>query len=278
MFTTGSKTFLGIGAFSLLLAALYGWTTGGTGLGPVTAGYNGGVGDHLGYTLLVSFGLLSLFLGLVAVATRDAESDALAELAGMETAPAEAAPAGRAFEPAVGAFGAGLIVLGLVVSNVMFVVALFLLLAVLIEWMVLDWSDRATGDPAANRMIRNRLMAPLEIPIVGILIVGGAVGAFSRLLLTSSVLGAVAVAMGLGTVIFLVGILFATRPKLSPNLIAGVLVIMAIGVGVAGVGAASRGERVTEEPTNQDEGTGNKAFIPPGTNKSTTTTVPEGEG
>ena len=178
MFTTGSKTFLGIGAFSLFLAALYGWTTGGTGLGPVTAGYNGGVGDHLGYTLLVSFGLLGIFLGLVAVATRDAESNALAELAGMETAPAEAVPAGRAFEPAVGAFGAGLILLGLVVSNVMFVVGLFLLLAVLIEWMVRDWSDRATGDPAANRMIRNRFMAPLEIPIVGILIVGGAVGAF----------------------------------------------------------------------------------------------------
>ncbi len=281
MFTTGSKTFLGIGAFSLFLAALYGWTTGGTGLGPVTAGYNGGVGDHLGYTLLVSFGLLGIFLGLVAVATRDAESNALAELAGMETAPAEAVPAGRAFEPAVGAFGAGLVLLGLVVSNVMFVVGLFLLLAVLIEWMVRDWSDRATGDPAANRMIRNRFMAPLEIPIVGILIVGGAVGAFSRLLLTSSVLGAVAVAMGLGAVILLVGVLFASRPALSPNLIAGVLVIMAIGVGVAGVGAASRGERVTEAPnesTNEDTGTGNKAFIPPGTNKSTTTTVPEGEG
>ncbi len=281
MFTTGSKTFLGIGTFLLVLAAVYGWTTGGTGLGPVTAGYNGGVGDHLGYSLLLSFGLLAVFLGLVAVATRDAESSALAELAGTESAPAEAAPPGPAYQPVFGAFGAGLVVLGLVVSNVMFVAGLFVLLAVLIEWMVLDWSDRATGDPAANRLVRNRLMAPLEIPIAGILIVGGAVAAFSRLLLTSSVLGAVAVAMGLGTLILLVGIFFAARPKASPNLIAGVLVVAAIGIGVAGVGAAARGERVMEEhdeSTEQDEGTGNEVPVTPGTNKSATTDEAEGEG
>jgi hypothetical protein len=53
MFTTGSKWFLGLGFFSLVLAAAYGWSTGGTGLGPVSAGYNGGVGDHLGYTMLL---------------------------------------------------------------------------------------------------------------------------------------------------------------------------------------------------------------------------------
>ena len=57
MFTTGSKWFFGLGAVALVLAAAYGWSTGGDRLGPVTAGYWGAVGDHLGYTLLVSTGI-----------------------------------------------------------------------------------------------------------------------------------------------------------------------------------------------------------------------------
>jgi len=277
MFTTGSKTFLGMGTLSLVLAAAYGWTTGGSGLGPVTAGYKGAVGDHLGYALLVSFGLVSVFLGLVAVATRDAEPSALAELAGTEAAPTESAPSHPAYWPVVGAFGAGLVVLGLVISNVLFVVGFLVLLAVLIEWMVLAWSDRATGDPEANRAVRNRLMAPFEVPLAGILIVVGMVGAFSRILLTSSDLGAVAVAIGLGAGILAIGVLLATRPKLSANLIAGVLVVAALGVVTAGVLSAARGERFIEHH-QEGEGNGNQPFVPPGTNKSTTTTVAEGEG
>jgi hypothetical protein len=280
MFTTGSKTFLGMGALSLVLAAAYGWTTGGNGLGPVTVGYKGGVGDHLGYTLLVSLGVLFIFLGLVAVATRDAESAALAQLAGTEVAPTEPAPSHAAYWPAVGAFGAGLVALGLVISNVMFVVGLFILLAVLIEWMVLAWSDRATGDPEVNRVVRDRIMAPFEVPLAGILIVGGAVFAFSRILLTSSDHGAVVVAIVLGAAIFALGVLFATRPKLSANVIAGVLVVAALGVVAAGVVSAARGERTIEHHEEEvDGGNGNEPFVPPGTKPSApTTTIAEGEG
>ena len=278
MFTTGSKTFLGMGTLSLVLAAAYGWTTGGSGLGPLTAGYNGAVGDHLGYSLLVSFGLLGLVLGLLAVAARDAEGVALAEFAGTESAPTEPPPSHLSYSPIVGAFGAGLVVLGFVISNVMFVVGLFVLLAVLVEWMVLAWSDRATGDPVANRAVRDRLLAPFEVPLAGGLIVAGAVGAFSRLLLTSSAFGAVVVAVVLGAGILAIGVLFATRPKLSPNVIAGVLVVVALGVVVGGVVSAARGERVIEhheEP--ESEGNGNQPFVPPGTNASDPATVTEEE-
>jgi len=257
MFTTGSKTLLGMGTLALVLAAAYGWTTGGSGLGPLSAGYKGAVGDHLGYTLLVSFGVLSVFLGLVTVAARDAEGVALAELAG--------------------ACGAGLVVLGLVISNVMFVIGLFVLLAVLIEWMVLAWSDHATGDPEANRAVRDRLLAPFEVPLAGGLIVVVAVGAFSRLLLTSSKLGAVVVIVVLSAGIFAIGVLFATRPKLSPNVIAGVLVVAALGVVAGGIVSAARGERVIEHHEKPEgEGNGNEPFVPPGTNKSSPTTVEEG--
>ncbi len=286
MFTTGSKWFFGLGAVSFVLAAAYGWSTGGTRLGPLTAGYYGGVGDHLGYMLLVSTGLAGLFLGLIAVVTRDANPSALAELAGTDDAPVAVPPAHAAYWPIGGAFGAALVVLGLVISNVLFIIGFLVLLAVLIEWMVLAWSDRATGDPETNRLVRTRLMAPFEVPIAGFLVVAGVVVAISRLFLTASSLGAVAVATVLGVVILGIGALIAAKPKLSPNLVAGILAVSAVGIVAAGVLSAARGERVIEhheeehseaEGEGEGGGTGIEANIPAGTN-SVTTTVPEEEG
>jgi hypothetical protein len=276
MFTTGSKWFLGTGLFALVLAAAYGWTTGGNGLGPVTVGYKGGVGDHLGYGLLVGFGVTALFLGFVALGVRDAEQLALAEVAGVDVVPVEAPPARRAYWPTIAAFGAATLVLGLVISNVMFVVSLILLGAAMVEWMVLAWSDRATGDPAANQAVRDRLMGSVEVPVAGVLLVGVAVFSFSRLLLTSSEHGAVLVASILGVLILVMGVVIATRPKLSANVIAGVLAVAAVAVVAIGVVSASRGERYIEPAEHHD--TGISAHEPDGTHHSTSTTVAEEEG
>ncbi len=269
MFTTGSKWFFGLGIVGFALAAAYGWSTGGNGLGPLTAGYNGGVGDHFGYGLLVSLATTAVFLGLVAVATRDAAPSALAEVAGTEVAPELSPPSRGAYWPILGAFGVSLVVLGLVVSNVMFVIGLFLLLGVLVEWMVLAWSDRATGDPETNRLVRNRVMGPFEVPIAGFLIAGGTVLAFSRILLTSSALGAVWVATALGTAILAIGALIAAKPRLSPNVIAGVLALCAVGVVAAGVASAARGERFIEphetHSEHGDDGGGLHPHVPEGT-------------
>lgn len=276
MLTTGSKWFLSLGLVSLVLAAAYGWSTGGNGLGPLTAGYNGGVGDHLGYTLLVSIGLTAVFLGLVAVATRDAAPSALAELAGTDVAPTLPAPAHLAYWPVLGAFGAGLVVLGLVISNVMFIVGFVVLLAVLVEWMVLAWSDRATGDPDTNQAIRNRVMGPWEIPLVAFLVAAGAVVAFSRVLLTSSEHGAVAVATALAVLILGVGVLVASRPRVSSNVVAGLLALCAVVVVVAGVASAGRGERFIEHHPVEASDNGIQPYVPSGTeHASTTTTVGE---
>lgn len=281
MFTTGSKWFFGLSAVSFVLAAAYGWSTGGTRLGPITSGYWGGVGDHLGYTLLVSIGLATAFLGVIAIVTRDANPSALAELAGVGEAPPAVPPAHLAYWPVVGAFAAALVALGLVISNVLFIIGLMVLLAVLVEWMVLAWSDRATGDPDTNRLLRNRIMAPFEVPLAGFLVVAGCVAAFSRLLLTSSELGAVAVAVVLGVLILGTGALIATRPTISPNVVAGVLTVLALGVVTVGVVGAARGERFIERHTDEhgeDEGPGIEPNIPAGTDPNTATTVAEGEG
>jgi hypothetical protein len=99
----------------------------------------------------------------------------------------------------------------------------------------------------------------------------------SRLFLTSSELGAVSVATGFGVVILAIGALFATRPKLSPNIIAGVLVVFGLGVVAAGVVSAARGERIIEQHEEEhveDDG-GLHPYVPAGTEPATTTTVAE---
>lgn len=277
MFTTGSKWFFGLGTLSLVLAVVYGYGTGGDLLGPLTSGYWGGVGDHLGYTLLVSIGLLAILLGFVALASRDADPTALAQVAGTEEVPQAVAPAHPAYWPVLGAFGASLVVLGLVISNVMFVAGFVVLLAVLIEWMVLAWSDRATGDPGANRALRTRLMAPFEVPLIGAIVLGVAIFAFSRVFLTVSKLGAVGVATVLSAAVLGIGVLLATKPRLSQNVVASVLALSAIGVVALGVVSATRGERLIEphEP-HHAEGEQLRPNIPDGTNPIGTT-VTEGE-
>ena len=242
MITTGSKWFYGFGLFSLVLAAAYGWTTGGNGLGPVSAGYKGGVGDHFGYGLLLSAGVVSLFLGLVATAVRDADAAAVAQVAGSDTVPA-VLPAGPSYWPPVAAFGAALVVVGLVSEAVVFVYGLIVLGVVLVEWAVQTWADNATGDPETNRRIRNRLMNPIEYPAAGVLALGVLALAFSRLFLTLSAAASVWVALAAAVVVVALGFLVASRPRLSPNLVVGLLVagaVLIIGIGVASAVAGTR--------------------------------------
>jgi multidrug transporter EmrE-like cation transporter len=247
MITTGSKWFFGLGLVSLVLAVAYGWTTGGSGVGPLTMGYKGGVGDHLGYGLLVAAGFISLFLGSVSLAVRDADAEAVAQVAGSETVPA-AIPAPLSYWPAVTAFGVALVIVGLVASPVLFVFGLVALGIVLVEWAVQTWADRATGDPATNRQIRNHLMNPIEFPAAGLLAIGVVVVAFSRIFLTLSADAAVWVGIGIATVIVVAGFFFASRPRLSRNVIVAVLLVAAVAVIGVGMAGAVRGEREFHEP------------------------------
>jgi hypothetical protein len=252
MITTGTKWFFGLAFVTLVLAWAYGWTTGGNGLGPVTVGYKGGVGDHFGYGVLLSASAISLFLGLVSTAVRDADAEAVAQLAGADTVPA-VTPAGTSYWPAVAAFGVALTVVGLVTTAPAFVFGLITLGIVLVEWTVQAWADRATGDPAANRDIRNRLMNPVEIPAAGVLAVALVVVGFSRVFLSLSSENAVWVATGIAAVIFLVGVFAASRPKLSSNIVVGFMMLCAVGVLVAGVIAAAVGEREFHEHGEEAE-------------------------
>jgi hypothetical protein len=255
MITTGSKWFYGLGFVSLVLAAAYGWTTGGNGLGPVTLGYKGSVGDHLGYGILVAGGVVAVVFGLVATAARDAEAEAVAEVAGTASVPA-VTPAGTSYWPAIAGFGAALVVIGVVSEPLMFVFGLIVLGIVAVEWAVQSWADRATGDAETNRRIRNRLMNPIEYPAAAVLALGVIAVAFSRVFLSLSADGAVWVALAVGVVIVAAGFVIAARPRISSNVVVGLLVVAAlavIGVGVAGGVAGTREFHEHEEEEGETE-------------------------
>jgi hypothetical protein len=257
MITTGTKWFFGLGFVSLLLAALYGWTTGGNGFGPLTAGYKGAVGDHLGYGILLTAAVASILQGVVLVAWRDADARAQAQLLAVDTLP-PVRPAATSYWPPIAAFGAALTVIGLAAEPLLFVFGLIVLGIVLVEWTVQTWADHATGDPAANRSIRNRLMNPVEFPVGGMLAVGLVVLSFSRLFLAISEHGAVWAAGVLSTVILLVGALLAARPKLSANVVTAVLLVAALVTLGIGIGSAVAGNRefhkIGEEEEHEAEG------------------------
>jgi hypothetical protein len=242
MITTGTKWFLGLGIVSYVLAAVYGWSTGGNGLGPLSMGYKGGVGDHLGYGLLMTAAVAGLGLAVVFSATRDNSARAEAEVAGVDVLP-PVKPAPVSYWPPIAALGALVLGIGLVTEPVVSILGLILLAAAAIEWAVQSWADQATGDAATNRRLRNRLMNPIEIPVFGFLGAAVVFLTISRVFLAVSELGAVWVATGVSALVLFVGAFIASRPRLSGNLITGIVLVGVVLSVAAGIGFGVAGQR-----------------------------------
>jgi len=246
MITTGSKWYFGFGFLALIFAAAYGWTTGGNGLGPVSLGYKGGVGDHFGYGLLMAAAAISFFLGAIVTATRDAEAEAVAQVAGTETVPA-VIPAGTSYWPPLAAFGTVLLVIGLVSEAVLVVFGLILLGIALIEWTVQTWADHATGDPETNRRIRNKVMNPIEFPLAGALALGVIAIALSRVFLTFSADQTVLAGVIVTALIVVAAFWVASRPRISSNVVIGLVIAGAVAIIAIGIAGAVSGPREVHE-------------------------------
>ncbi|HEY5698259.1 MAG TPA: hypothetical protein VIT01_12200 [Acidimicrobiales bacterium] len=252
MVGTGSRLFFAYTVLALLGAAVYGLASGGDVVGVLTLGYKGGVGEHFGYAVLVLLGASTLVLGLFSVALRDADPDATAALQSSDVLPEVAPPASASPWPLVGAFGLVVAALGLVVGPGLFVLGLVLLAVTAVEWAVQVWADRATGDPEVNRAIRNRLMAPIEIPVGAVLVILFVVLGISRVLLAVSPLTAVVVASAAASLIMVGAIIVFIRPRHSGTLATAFLLLGAlaiIGGGIAGVAAGERDFH--EEPAHE---------------------------
>ena len=246
MNTTGSKFFFGAALFGFVGAVVYGLSTGGDPLGVVSFGLYTGVGEHVGYSLLMTLAAGGFFLGVMALVYRDGEAEAGPSVAEVEeiVAGPQASPS---FWPAATAIGITMLALGVVTSWPFFLGGIGILVICAIEWMVQAWSDRATGDPVYNRELRNRVMLPFEIPIGAALGIGIVVIAFSRVLLAVPKMGAVVVAIGVATTIVLVATLLAWRPRFGSGVVAVLCSVGAVAVISSGIVAAYVGERDIEE-------------------------------
>lgn len=259
MFKTGSKFFYGLAAFALVGAVFYAAYTGDhkigmdTLLGPLTGGWKGYVGDHVGYAIFVSLFFVSLATGILLAAVRDGDAEALAQVVDLEVAPDAPTPVMANYWPVVGAFSFACLVLGLAFGSVLFLIGIVGFVIVTVEWAIRAWSERATGDPETNRVLRNDLMHPIEVPAVAVLAVAGIVLAVSRMLLALPKLGALVLFGVVPTLILIVGIVIVTKPQLSQSIIAAFLIVGAVALLVGGTVAAIVGEREHEEDHGSSE-------------------------
>lgn len=252
MFTWGSKFFFGLMTGSILGAIAYGLITGGGPVGVISSGYKGGVGEHLGYTVLL-FAAIALFvLGLVSVIVRDGDAEIMAARAGSAIVPPVQPPAHASYWAPITAFGVAATIIGLALSQIFFVLGIAVLCVVGLMWTVQAWSDRATGDPEVNRVVRNRVLGPIEIPMLGMLgIAVVAVGA-SRVFLAVSAEGAV-IAGTIFTIFVFGSAVLMSKVELKRSVVTAIIAIGALAVLAGGIIGAAVGERDFEHPSEDAE-------------------------
>ncbi|MEZ5407550.1 MAG: hypothetical protein R2761_05960 [Acidimicrobiales bacterium] len=262
MFTWGSKYLFGVAGVALLGAIVYGLVTGGGIVGVVSVGYKGGVGEHTGYGTLLGVAAAALGLGVLNFITRDATVP-VAEAADDSGGGALAirTPHRASFWGPLAAFGLACLAIGVAVSQVFFILGVAVLSIVLLEWVILAWSDSATGDPLVNSAIRERVIGPLEVPLLASLGIAVFILGVSRVLLAVSEAGSVVVASVVAAAIFASCIALA-KTRVSRGVITGVVALGALAVLAGGIAGAVVGEREighhheTGETGTQVEGEG----------------------
>lgn len=242
MFTWGSKYLFAVSGASMLGAALYGLTSGGDIIGVFTLGYKGGVGEHTGYVVLVVVALVTALLGTLSVITRDGDSEASSDVAGVDYALTVSTPRVASYWGPMAAFSLACLAVGAAVERAFFILGLAILAVVALEWLVLAWSDRATGDDTVNSTIRNRVLGPIEVPLLSLLGIAVVVLGLSRILLAVSEIGSTVVAAVFAATVFGAAVAIA-KSNAPRSVITGVVAVAAVAVLGGGLAGAVQGER-----------------------------------
>ncbi len=240
MITTGAKFWYGLTFFSLIAAVVYFVSTSG---------------EEFGAVILVAVTVSSFILGTTCAATRDCD---LGTPGGrkLEVGVLPRRSAGPAPWPVLGAIGAAVSIVGLAGGNALFYVGIAIIAAVLAEWMVQGWAERSTYDAEYNRDLRNRVMYPIEFPVLAAATIALVVISFSRILLALSKTGSTVISIVVAATILAVAFLIAARPRLSANLLSFVLAIAALGLIAGGITSAVVGERKVEKHETPTHSTG----------------------
>ena len=268
MITRGSKFFYAAAVVGFVTAIVYGFLTGAAAhsgvigvfqdgdvvnsiVGPLTFGWKGWVGDHVGYSVLMGFAAVMAALGGFSTAFRDGSADVLVAMDGRDPAtatnPPVLTPVGLSYWPMAGAFGVAVSVVGLAVDTTLFWVGVVLLAIVMVSWTVRAWAERATGDQGANRELRHDLMDPLEVPLLSELTLAVIVLCISRLLLAIPQEVAVYMIIMAAIIVFVMAFILASRPELTRTVVVSVLLVGGVVIIAAGIAGGVAGEQTGEE-------------------------------
>jgi hypothetical protein len=260
MFTTAFRFFAALAA-----AALAGAFIGAVGsnpedgwvdrvVGPISVGWMGGVGNHLGYTVMLSLAVVAALLGGIHVAFRDADPEAEAEVVRTDSVPLTRAPTGTNFLPIVAAFGVAILIVGQITEVAVTLAGFGILAAVVAVWTLRAWAERATGDERTNSELYERFVEPLRVPLLSLIVVAVVAIALSRLFLAVTATGAVVLFTVIGSAFLFGAALLAARPAISKNAVTIALFIGALALVGAGIAAAVVGERDFEHHGEEDHG------------------------
>lgn len=248
MITTGAKFWFGLTFFTVAATVAY---------------FAGSAGEEFGSVVLAAAAIASFVVGATCVGLRDGSL----QTAGGRSVPIEPTPrrsAGPAPWPVLGAFGAALSLVGLAGGNALLYVGIGIIVVVLVEWMVQGWAERSTSDAARNRELRNRIMQPLEFPVLAAGIIALVVLSFSRVLLSLSEVGSTVIAIVVASAILLVAFFVAARPRISSTLLGAFLVLAAVGLLTGGIISAVIGERDIERHGTETHDDGPTDEVPAG--------------
>ncbi|MBU6330389.1 MAG: hypothetical protein KGR18_10620 [Acidobacteria bacterium] len=253
VFTPAFRFFTGLAVFALVAAFVLGFSSAVQSpidrvLGPLTLGWKGGVGNHLGYVFFVGLFGLSAGLAGILVAFRDADPEAEAQVVHTDTVPLTRAPVGANFMPALAAFGFVIMLVGLATRTPLYAtVGLVVLLVAGFVWTLRTWAERATADDSANAELYHRFIDPLRTPVIALLSVAVVAIGLSRVLLALSKTNSTIVFALIATVFFVVATVLALRPSSARSVTTVLVIIGALAVIIAGVIGAVKGERNFEE-------------------------------
>ena len=258
-FTPAFRFFAGLAVFALAAAFVVGVSSTVQDpidrvLGPLTLGWKGGIGNHLGSIFFVGLFGLSAGLAGILVAFRDADPEAEAQVVHTDTVPVTRAPVGANFMPALAAFGFVVMLIGLATRTPVYAtVGLILIVVAGFVWTLRTWAERATGDDSVNTELYHRFIDPLRTPVLALLSVAVVAIGLSRVLLAVSKTNSTLIFGIVAAVFFIVATALALRPSSARSITTLLVVLGAIAVIVAGVLGAVQGERDFEEHHSEGE-------------------------
>lgn len=239
MISWGTKYLLIMTSVCYIAALVYGIVTGGNLVGVISIGYKGGVGDHLGYGMMISFSvalLLLTFIGFVADQGPkvDEKGNSLELNPIQKTTPT--------YWPALLSLSLALVVIGIAFSRAFLIFGIALMLLVIVQWSIQSWADGISENKEVNRVIRDRVASPFDLPLLSLFSFAFIVLGISRIMLAVSTEMSVVVAMVAALLVFLSAI-YIVYFKVSQKTITTLVAIGIFSILIGGIVAAGVGER-----------------------------------